>query len=297
MKRILSLFISALAITAATLPGVQAQSRGAITIRWNSDRVTIRPDARTVTRDVRVNGNFNEIMSRGMADVEYRQTRGGRTKVEIVGPQNLVEYVDVKSGRGILEIGMTRNISVRGSSNLKVIVSGPGVEKVSMTGSGDLRIIGPFESRRFEIASQGSGDVRFDRMRSDDLSILMRGSGDVDGGLVDTERINISLMGSGDVEIPQITAQTIDVTLSGSGDIEIGGRAGNATYKLRGSGDIDASRLRAVGVNATLSGSGDIACHAEQNFRGSASGSGDITVGGNPRNVDTRGNKRSIRMR
>ncbi len=296
MKRNLFIIILALALLPVTASDTQAQRKGERVVS-SSSRLTIRPDARIVTRDVRVTGNFHEILSRGIADVEYRQSNGVGSKIEIVGPQNLVEYVSVENSRGILEIGMTRNISIRGSANLKVVISGPGVSKMSTIGSGDLRLTGPYQAQKFELSIQGSGDVRFDRIKCSNLVLMVRGSGDIDGNSVESGTVDLSLTGSGDVEIPRIDARDVEVTLSGSGDIEIGGRADNATYKLRGSGDIDADRFYAAGVNATLSGSGDISCYAEQNFRCSASGSGTVTFGGHPRNVDVRGNKRLVRQR
>ena len=292
MKRILSVIV--LALTVATV--AQAQSR--LGGMRSSDRRAIRPDARIVTRDVRVAGTFNEILSRGMVDVEYRQSSGGRTEVRIVGPQNLVGHVEVDIRRGILEISMTHKIRIQGDAKLKVVVSAPDVGRISSAGSGDIRVIGRWKSPKIELSINGSGDFRFDRIEGGSVRLQIRGSGDIDGGQIETTgMVNLSIAGSGDIEIPRIDAKSIDVSIAGSGDIEIGGRAENAGYTLRGSGDISAYGLRAERVDATISGSGDISCHAGRSFRGTVSGSGTISFGGNPRNVDLRGNKRNIRSR
>lgn len=277
-----------------TAAGAHAQSRRGG--QNYDDRITVRPGMRTVTREVHIDGGFSEINSRGNADVEYRQS-GGRTRVEIVGSESLIEYVRVGNVMGVLEIGWTRNISIRGNAGIKVVVSAPDIDRITTNGTGDIRIMGPFRSQRLELATHGTGDIRFDGIKCNNLTLLARGSGDIDGGSVEAGMLNISVSGIGDVEIPQISAQTIEVAVSGTGDVEIGGRAGNATYKLRGTGDIDAYRLRAMSVNATVSGTGDIRCYAEQSFRASASGTGTIVFGGNPRNIDIRGNRRAVRPR
>lgn len=274
--------------------GAQAQSRRGG--QNYGDRITVRPGMKSVTREVRVNSGFSQINSRGTADVEYRQS-SGRTRVEIVGSESLVEYVRVENVMGVLEINWTRNISIRGNANIKVVVSAPDIERIATHGTGDIRIEGPLRSQKLELATHGTGDIRFDGIKCRNLTLLARGSGDIDGGAVEAGMLNISVSGVGSVEIPQISAQTIEVAVSGKGDVEIGGRAGNATYKLRGTGDIDAYRLRAMNVSATVSGTGDILCYAEQSFRASASGIGSIVFGGNPRNIDIRGNRRAVRPR
>ena len=293
MKKALYILVIALAV--ASVPDAQAQrSRSR---HGNNQRVQVRAGGGNATREVRVAGNFSEISSRGIADVEYRQSPDGRTRVEIQGTANLIPYVEVENVRGILEIRWARNVDVRGSYRLLVVVSSPGVNKLSTSGTGNIRINGQLEARGLELSTHGTGDIRFSRIQCDDLRVVARGTGDVEGGQVRSKNINIAVSGTGDVEISSIDAWDVEVSVSGTGDVEIGGRARDAVLKLRGTGDLDAYRLKATHVDATLSGVGGIKCYAEESLRASASGIGSIVFGGNPRTVDVRGNKKAVKRK
>lgn len=307
-------FYIAAALCLIPLSESAAQNR---LVSQSGRQTVVKPSGRIVTKAVRVNGGFTEINSRGFADVEFRQT-DGQTKIEVRGHENIVELVEIENRGGVLEIGFRRNTSVRGQTDLKIMVSAPRIAKISAHGSGDIGIQGPLESPNLEIMSYGSGDVRvpgsiesgkldismygsgdmrFGRFKADQLRLTVRGSGDMEGQSAEASNIDITVYGSGDVDISRIMAETANITLSGSGDIEADGRVREAVYKLRGSGDIDADGLRAEKVDATLSGSGDISCHASSSLRAAASGSGTIDVSGNPAAVDIKGNKRAVRFR
>lgn len=279
-------------ILAAALCLIAVSDSGAM-----SKRPVTKPSGRIVTRDVDVQGNFTAINARGFADVEYRQSNDGRTTVEVRGDDNLVQNIEIENKGGVLEIKSLRNLLVLGKYSVTVMITSPQIVRISSHGSGDVKIYGPLESDRLELVSNGSGDVEFDRIKADELRMAVRGSGDIEGGTVDVPDVEISVLGSGDVDISQMLARNATITLSGSGDIETDGQANNAVLKVRGSGDIDADGFRAENVDATVSGSGDISCYASSSIRASASGSGTITVAGNPASVEISGNRKAVRIK
>lgn len=103
----------------------------------------------------------------------------------------------------------------------------------------------------------------------------------------DREMPDLDLVGSGDMAMHGIDKAELAVSLQGSGDIAISGRAGRISLSLKGSGDIDARRLRSDEADISLAGSGDIEASATEKVSIKLTGSGDVTVVGSPKKVNS----------
>lgn len=90
------------------------------------------------------------------------------------------------------------------------------------------------------------------------------------------------MQGSGDVKLNNIKSENVDATVQGSGDIALSGESKIVSLKTQGSGDINAANLKGQDVSATTQGSGDITCYATGNLKGRINGSGDISYKGTP---------------
>ncbi|KAA6308811.1 hypothetical protein EZS27_039590, partial [termite gut metagenome] len=160
-----------------------------------------------------------------------------------------------------------RNMMVFNSNNLEVRVFAPSLDKMEITGSGDITI---------------ASGLKTDK----DLSMSIVGSGDINGLNIRCAQLSLSVTGSGDIELNHITAENTQARVTGSGDIELSGTTQSADYTVSGSGDIDAVKLEANNVLASVTGSGDISCHAVSALKAHRSGSGSISYRGNPQQVD-----------
>lgn len=92
----------------------------------------------------------------------------------------------------------------------------------------------------------------------------------------------LKISGSGDVDIKEMTGEEFEYLLQGSGDLTMEGKVAYLTIEIAGSGDIDTKRLKAEHVAIEVNGSGDARVYAARSFKGTVSGSGNITVFGNP---------------
>ncbi len=97
----------------------------------------------------------------------------------------------------------------------------------------------------------------------------------------------IRATGAGDVLVEDAQQESLQVVLFGSGDIRLTGKVGILALGLKGSGDIDAEELDAKGATIMLQGSGDIRANVSEKVSIELSGSGDITIAGNPPRRDT----------
>lgn len=117
-------------------------------------------------------------------------------------------------------------------------------------------------------------------------TLNIRGSGDIKyDGELNVSQLKLNLIGSGDIELKNVITEKVEINLRGSGDIDLGGKTKQITANLQGSGDISAFDLIAENAEVSVQGSGDVDVTATQSFEGKVSGSGNIKVKGNPKNV------------
>jgi hypothetical protein len=110
------------------------------------------------------------------------------------------------------------------------------IDRVSLTGSGDVWSDDTIKENDFEVIVSGSGDMKFN-VETEALESTITGSGDItlSGS---TNYLETSVTGSGDFHGFELQANQTDATVTGSGDIEV---VANTMLKARvtGSGDID----------------------------------------------------------
>ncbi len=223
---------------------------------------TITASNNYITKEVKV-GNFKAIDLKGSPDIVYTQNTSGNTEVKVYGPDNIVDLLDIEVIGDVLHVKFKPNTSMRNVKKLTVMVTNPGIEKASITGSGDITLKNGIRGNSFEAYIKGSGDITGKGMECTSLSATIQGSGDI--------RFS-------DVKASEVSAQ-----ITGSGDISLQGSTNKAVYRISGSGDIVATSLKAKEVDASIKGSGDIKCYAEDYLKGDVRGSGEIGYKGNPK--------------
>jgi hypothetical protein len=108
----------------------------------------------------------------------------------------------------------------------------------------------------------GSGTVKAEGLRSDDL------------------RLDIS--GSGDMAFPQLTAGAVSLGISGGGKMMVSGEAESVAVRISGSGNIQTGDLTSQAAEVRISGSGNVKVNAAQTLDVQISGSGTVKYAGQP---------------
>lgn len=145
---------------------------------------------------------------------------------------------------------------------LRVVVSSPDIERISISGSGDLFHEGTLHA-------------------SGDLALKVSGSGSIRTGAIDSKDFSAQVSGSGSLDIGGLTCDGFSARISGSGGVFLrSAHVGHdASARISGSGRV---RLEEVAVNGDLdlniSGSGNIVIHGScQGVSATLSGSGSIS--------------------
>lgn len=201
--------------------------------------------------------------------------------------ENLLPHIDLQQAGDLLTIRTvprTATLEARTDCTLELEVQG--LEELVTTGSGDITSTIDLEGVA-QLETTGSGNIDLAIAGASDVTARSTGSG---GITVDDLRVAGTLTatttGSGDIALEGISATAVEVSTSGDGQIGVVGSTTDLDLSITGSGDIGAASLQTVDAKVRLTASGNAEIRASGRVTGRLSGSGDLTVFGNPDEVD-----------
>jgi hypothetical protein len=191
-------------------------------------------------RDFQV-GSFDRVELAGSHNVIVKV--GGAPSAYAEGDTGLLERLEVRVENGVLRIGQKKGKWSFGSrkdrGGVTVHVSAPSLKGAEVAGSGDMRI---------------------DRVQSDDFAA--------------------SIAGSGDLEVGSLRARTTSFSIAGSGGVRAAGAAESAEFEIAGSGDVRAAGLEVRRAKVSIAGSGNVEAKAMESADVAIMGSGNADIGG-----------------
>jgi putative autotransporter adhesin-like protein len=212
------------------------------------------------TEDRHLSG-FNAIEVGGPYDVTI--TQGNAESVTVEAPAEVISHITTEVVDGTLKIYNKDHDNFHFSDlfghhkKILVYVSAKTLNRIGVSGSGDVKFTGGIHADKMSLHVSGSGDAN---------------------GVLEVKTLEAGISGSGDVSISG-HAETASVRVSGSGDYKAHGLITSDT-SVHVSGSGDASIYASNKVDASVSGSGDIHYSGSpKSVYKSKSGSGDI--GGN----------------
>jgi len=206
----------------------------------------------TETRTVR---DFHAIDLDISGDVEV--TIGENYAVEVSAQQNLLPLLKTELKDGALRIFCDDNINT--SEGIKIRVTAPAFDKLSVGGSGTVRVL----------------------------------------NALNTEKMDMSIGGSGDIYAPQSDFGSLSISIDGSGTVELGGKANKMKADISGSGDVKAKNLTVNALKVNISGSGTVTADVTTDLNATIAGSGDVFYSGTPSvesNVSGSGSVKKIQV-
>lgn len=213
-------------------------------------------DYKTRTYDV---GTVSSIDANGLFKVIYEQT-SGNTEVSVRAKDKVFECLEVKNNDGMLVLKL--NLKEGKSYTLppiEVKVRTKHLAYVELSGSGSFTCENGIKTESLKIRSSGAGSVEIkDISAKNSIEIMTSGAGKVDLDGAKTKDLSVEMNGAGRVEVQGIESKTATAVIRGAGKITLGGKTGNADYKINGVGVIDAEALKADNVNTTKAGIGTI---------------------------------------
>lgn len=206
-----------------------------------------------VVSEFRVLERFNKIESEFPGDVVLLQ--GNIQEVKAQAQEDIIGDLYTTVSDGTLKIRIRNGLRLSKGSSLKVFVTIPEIEKLSLKGSGNIEVENGIVSDDLALFLNGSGNFNISSIESDDLYSELTGSGNIKISGGSTDRSRSRLTGSGDVKAENLQSRDAEVSLTGSGSATI-----RVSHTLK----------------ATLTGSGNINYYGDPVVTGNVTGSGRI---------------------
>ena len=169
--------------------------------------------------------DFDRIVINGHADVDF--TQSSTWEVTVRTQENVLEWLDYKVEGTTLVIETKDHRDVR-SKTYDIVIQAPELKKLTVNGASDFNVKGLRMDGDLDVEVNGAGDLDFDQITCNSLSVEVNGAADANLTSIDIlKKLNVQVNGAGDVEI---TGNAVDVSL-----------------EVNGAGDIDASGLKVAG--------------------------------------------------
>lgn len=211
---------------------------------------------------------------------------GEAPSLQVEGDSNLLPMVRTDSSGDTLRLGVEGRIQT--SMPLRVVLTTPQLTRVDSNGSGKLAISG-LQGGALSLKQNGSRSVQLSG-RVSRLDLGLNGSGSVNASGLEAGSTQASINGSGRLNLGQVRGDSLSVELHGSGGVNASGQVRSMNVRTYGSGSADLAGLSSQGAQLSAYGSGSISAAVTQSVMADTSGSGHITVYGNPaqRNISGR---------
>ena len=208
-----------------------------------------------ITTKTHQTSDYNEIKVVEFMDVKLESGKEGT--ITVTTDKNVQEYIVVESKNGVLTIKVKNKVNIQTKKGVHITVPFKDLNKVSLTGSGDVLTSDTIKSDSFEVELTGSGDVILDveaksidakitgsgdlklSGKSTDLEVKVTGSGDYTGKTLISQHTQVYVSGSGDASV--YASKSLKARVNGSGDVTYSGNPETTDNKVMGSGDIESN--------------------------------------------------------
>lgn len=230
----------------------------------------------TVAHDVRQVGVSSGLEVSGPLEVSVRV--GPAPSLSIDADSNLLPLIRSEVSGGSLRVWIEG--SIRTNNGVKVVYTTPSLTQLQSSGSGRLTI-NDLNGEALQVSKSGSGSATLTG-RVATLDVRHSGSGQIDANGLRIGTARVSQSGSGRTSLGPLQGSDLNVTVSGSGSVQASGVATAVSARTSGSGSVDITNVASEQGDLSTSGSGSISATVRRSLVAHTSGSGRITVYGNP---------------
>ncbi|PKV50257.1 putative autotransporter adhesin-like protein [Aquimarina sp. MAR_2010_214] len=183
-------------------------------------------------------------------------TQGETKEISITGYPNIIEKMETNVADDIWSIELKNNCY--NYSKLKINITTPQIEKIYLSGSGNI-VVNDFENQN-------------------DMTVKISGSGNIDlNNITGPENLTVKISGSGNINVNDTFSmlKNLDISMSGSGNFN-GFLIQTKTCNISSSGSCSSEVHVLDNLNLSLSGSGNAYYKGTPEITTSISGSGKL---------------------
>ena len=170
------------------------------------------------------------------ADIFIQQ--GAIQNVEVTGHANAIDRLDTDVSNGVWDIEFRKDCYK--NYDLSIVITVPDINKVFISGSGDIEVNSFNNQSDLRLDISGSGNINLNEFENcEKLDVNISGSGKIFGNLDFTslKRLDINISGSGTYSAYPIMTDDCFVNISGSGNCYVYAR-NILSVNISGSGNV-----------------------------------------------------------
>ena len=197
--------------------------------------------------------NFTAINFGLPGDLYY--TQDSVYKIEIQAQENIVGEIETYVAGSELRIRVHDHVNLRSSEDIRVNISAPSITALTLSGSGNVKVLQPYRPSNTRLVVSGSGTMTVNQVETDNIYATVSGSGELMVFTGKAEHEDADISGSGSIDLLGVTAKTARTQISGSGFIKLF-VTDELNNRISGSGSVYYKGNPMV--NTTVSGSGRV---------------------------------------
>lgn len=199
--------------------GILIMIIGLLLVSCSTDNSCVQGSNNIVTKEINIE-EFTGVDLKISNDVIIKQ--GPVQKVSVTGNENVIALVGKSINSGVWDVELLNTCYL--DYQLQIEITVPNIEKIFISGSGDIRVEDFVNQNDMSLKISGSGDITMNKITgTQNLIVKISGSGDInlqdDFSLL--KRIDISMSGSGNFLGFNAFAKACYVSNSGSGKNEV----------------------------------------------------------------------------
>lgn len=156
--------------------------------------------------------DFTAVKFRIAGDVYITQEATQEVRVEAY--ENIIHLIETRVENGELTISSDRNIL--NGKNLKVFISAAALNKIQLSGSGNIESLNCINVEDLELSISGSGNIEICGSTAT-LDAEVSGSGNINAYGIEAAVVQSRVSGSGNIKVT--ANESLEATITGSGKI------------------------------------------------------------------------------
>lgn len=180
--------------------------------------------------EVRATGAFRGVELAGTLEVEARI--GPATRVEVSGAPDRIKQVTTSVTGGVLRIDTKGKVE---KGRLRVVVTAPALEKLAISGTGELRASG-LDGGTIDASISGTGAMQL-AGKAAALRLSIPGTGEVRAKDLVVGDATIDVRGTAEAKI--YATRSVDARIAGTGALRVHGHPATVKKSITGTAIVD----------------------------------------------------------
>jgi hypothetical protein len=161
--------------------------------------------------------NATEVVISGSSDVEL--IRGDMPGVRVTADDNILPLLETISQNGKLTFQTKSGFNIHPVTPIKYVVTLPGLEKLTLSGTGNVRAAG-LAGDSITVKLSGAGKATLDNIACKTFNLTLSGVGSA-RLMGQVEKLVVKVSGAGNIDARDLKAKSAETQISGAGGAKV----------------------------------------------------------------------------